>query len=113
MSGWAAHPKRAICGRVAGLVLRGLQGSVLVTTRAPRIERHPSRETRRLWRVSGLGGFGEAALADQLRLTIRIGRLETLRADQADKVPINLCDLNSSTANATSTVSFWRVKINP
>jgi hypothetical protein len=39
--------------------------------------------------------------------------METLRADQANKVPANICNLSGSSVNVTSTVSAWRVKLNP
>jgi hypothetical protein len=39
--------------------------------------------------------------------------LEALRADQANKVPINVCNITGATVNATTTVSYWRVEINP
>jgi hypothetical protein len=38
---------------------------------------------------------------------------DVLRADQADHVPIGVCNESAGNINITSTVSVWRVLLNP
>jgi hypothetical protein len=38
---------------------------------------------------------------------------QMLRADQVNRVPMNVCNLSASTINTTATVSIWRVLLSP
>jgi hypothetical protein len=63
--------------------------------------------------VSGIA-VGDTAIIAPDAATWPTGLIyDTLRADQAGHVPIGVCNLSGSNVSVTSTVSIWRVLLNP